>query len=240
MTQIHSGDSAPPNLDAGPVLARARSEFGAGRHRECMTVLRRLLTGSPDIAEAWMLRGGSLAQVKRLGEAVAHFRRLEVLSPGETRHLKLYRDAAFDLRQFSYCASICRKMLVREPADQRSLQLFARINSVRDQNDIALRQIIRLQWLVPSSSFVASALARAYFVMDTFDLAETWCRRSLALGEPVAERWLDLARILRARENYIGSRHALDQAVALDPSFALFGRVLDVTVKPEHFRPSAP
>ena len=147
------------------------------------------------------------------------------------------RDAEFGRNRFSECMRFCRRLLVHEPDDRKSLQLLSRIHANRERMVETVHLLDRLRCLMPGNPFVMGALARANFAMDKFVDAEHWCRASLLLDDTIAERWLDLARILRARERYDVSRDAMSRAVSLDKSFALQGRVLALTVTPDDFQP---
>jgi tetratricopeptide (TPR) repeat protein len=233
LPENHTGDISNSANEIS--IAGARELFADRRYQDCILALRQLLCAIPESSEAWIFTGGSHALLKRHGDAVTAFRRVVVLAPQEIRHLKLYRDATHGLGWLGHCVMLCRRVLVSEPDDKNSLKLLARIHADRDQMHVSIRTLQRLQRLAPLSAPIATALARGHLTINQLQTADAWCRRSLLLDGMVAERWFDMARIRRARDDLDTSQLMIRRAVILDRSFELYARVLDLTVRPENF-----
>lgn len=230
--------TTPDLADSQPALASVRDAFAQGHHQDCLDRSKRLLARHPELAEGWMFAGGALAMLGRHMGAATILGRMRTLSLTETRHWRLLRDSEYQLGRLGRCGETCRQLILRDPSDFGSVRMLARVSAARDVTEQAVVYLFWARVLRPTDQSLPIAIGRACFAMGRLVEAERWNRRAALVHPSTPERWFDLGRSLRARGAIDDSETASRRATMIDPRFALFSRVLRLTVMKSDFQPS--
>jgi tetratricopeptide (TPR) repeat protein len=122
------------------------------------------------------------------------------------------------------------------PGSGEAAYLNGLANVAQLSHVLAVRFLRWAQKAAPTNASVTYHLGNSAFLAALPEISEPAARDALRLGYPEASARFLLARILRAAGRYKEAEIQFAHASELDPRFVLAKRMVDWTVKPEHFQ----
>lgn len=209
---------AARDVDGGWVAARRTTILQPG-HQEAPSFLAALAFHRGDH------RGASIA--------LDRARCLRPLTDTDRRTRLL---AYLELGLLSRADGLARRLLVTDPGEETALSALARARHRQRDTDLAWRLLRRLTVLRPTDTATLTAASRISLARRRLEEAESYARRALVAGATDGEGWLDLARPLWLREDFVAAERVMSRAALVDPAMALRCRILRLTVTPRDFK----
>ncbi|MDA9975450.1 hypothetical protein N9F34_01275 [Alphaproteobacteria bacterium] len=230
--------SANSSVSATPIEALWKSAVDAYARKSFTRTIRNsrcFLTAFPDATKAWLLLARALEQTRRLNAARIALDRLGLVAPIDVEHRRTKVRILLKLRMHAKAWHDSRALVVLNPDDPRGWEYLARGRAMLGRADEVQRFLGPLSCLRPDDPAVALAWSRSLMESRDLQRAETWCRLAISKGGENPERLFDLARILRAKGEFLAAEKFLNTVVALDPRFALRARAVRLTVTGANF-----
>ena len=224
-----------------PALAAAHLQLGQllfdlRQIRQAVAALRRAMLLDPSERTALSGLARILARNRRAAQVRLAIGRARCLGPLDGRERQMLFDSLVQLKAFGAAGVEGRRRVALDPADAGTIMLYADVMSRQGGKPEAIRWLLHHGVLQPTSAAGASALSRALFSSRSYEAALVHRRRAIALGDEGAQGRFELARILRALEQFAEADAAMAEAIRIDPTYELNRRVLALTVTAADFR----
>jgi Flp pilus assembly protein TadD len=175
----------------------------------------------------------------RLGEDSSkntHFLRATLVDPFDVQakldHAKIVLS---HLRPLALGIRLTRQAQMLAPASGEATYLAGLLYHSERSPEISMRLLRRAGLLAPRNPSVHYHLGNVAFLAGDQPLAKTALTHALTLGYAEAKVRFLLGRVFRQIGDVEASKAQLDRAVALDNQYAESRRILDWTVRAEHF-----
>jgi tetratricopeptide (TPR) repeat protein len=208
------------------LIEQASDRFVAGRHKDAIPLLTRIIAADPYNLDATLRLATSHSALRQNDAAMAAFRKAASLAPRST-DVRMY--VALHLargQEWAQAAPMLEQVLVEDPERLPAIAGLAllRAKQNRPADALALWQQVRAQRALTAAELLeVGALAMS---MQRTDEAIRAFEEARGTQGPAFRHDLELGVLYLAGRQYAAARDALDRRLALQPndSMALFKR----------------
>ena len=227
-------DQAAVGLEAG------KDALSGGRNAQARRHFQSVQSITPAHPGAVRLTGTAAEKQGDIIAAIRQYRRVRYLNPGETAYWPRYAECLIRARLLTEAHATARQILVAHPDSISGVKILARLLSLSGQGEAVTRVLSHGHRLSPSDPSIVIGMARSAMSRGDLYVAERWCRAALDRTGPVAERFFDLARVLRASGKFDEAAEMFREAVALDPALGPAVDIINGTATDADFQVTDP
>lgn len=198
LQQIESGDIQGLPSAALKHVRAATQALNRGALKDAQRAVTMSLVYAPQHPEPHRLLGITLQRLGRAGDAIASFREVLNMRPGDASILVPLSQAQADANDVSGAIETLRTRVALH-ADADNLHLLARMLDRHGELDEALAILERVVALDPEHAQARLQLARCLFYSGQVEKAAAQFRHLLRAGQEVASAWYGLAEMKTVR-----------------------------------------
>jgi tetratricopeptide (TPR) repeat protein len=218
-------------------LARARQLIAGKKPAEALELLRPLSLAEPPDPAVFDAMGEACRALRKYGDALAAYRRLEELKPGSTDAVRWQALMHARLRQFPAAEAKYRRLLAARENDLESRVGLAYTLSLQRKLDEAATEVHKALAIKPDLADARIRLGWILLWRQDFAKAAAEFERVLAANADDVEAGLGLAAVDQAQDRVEAAENRLADLARLHPEnmdvFMAYARVLRRSGKPD-------